>query len=382
MAVSSNQLIHKILLVDDKPENLYSLENMLLADNLEIFKAHSGQEALKIAFEEDFSLILLDVQMPDMDGFEVAHMLKSTKRTRKIPVLLVTALNKERHYMLRGLDEGAIDYLFKPLDPDVTRAKVRTLLTLFSQQREMEDLNKRLQQLNEEKNYMLGVASHDLRNPIGNIITLAGFISAEAGKVLNPQHREYLDIIQRSGKEIIQLINDLLDVSQLEAGKRNLEVKEILMLDLFQIVIAENKAHADRKNIQLHYSICDESMKFKADYLQMKQVLNNLVSNAIKFSHAGKSVELTCSCKDNGIHISVIDQGQGIPAHELDLLFKPFITASVRGTDGEKSTGLGLVITKKLIEQHGGTLHVESEPGKGSVFSIMIPQQSVQKVNA
>src|SRR6187551_2340910 len=134
-------LIHKILLVDDKPENLYSLENMLMADNLVIVKAYSGQEALKIAFEEDFSLILLDVQMPDMDGFEVAHMLKSTRRTRKIPVLLVTALNKERHYMLKGLDEGAIDYLFKPLDPDVTRAKVKTLLTLFSQQKEMEEMN-------------------------------------------------------------------------------------------------------------------------------------------------------------------------------------------------------------------------------------------------
>jgi signal transduction histidine kinase len=370
--------VHKILLVDDKPENLYSLENMLMGDNLSIYKAHSGQEALKLAFKEDFSLILLDVQMPDMDGFEVAHMLKSTKRTRKIPVLLVTALNKERHYMLRGLDEGAIDYLFKPLDPDVTRAKVKTLLTLFSQQKEMEELNKRLQQLNEEKNYMLGVASHDLRNPIGNIITLAGFIENESTNSLSPQHREYLEIIQRSGQELIQLINDLLDISQLESGKRNLEVKEIHLQDLFEIVIAENKAHADRKNIELHYSISDESLKLSADYLQMKQVLNNLVSNAIKFSHTGKSVELTAALKDENIHISVIDQGQGIPANELNLLFKPFITSSVRSTGGEKSTGLGLVITKKLIEQHGGALSVDSEQGKGSVFTIVMPQKMNQ----
>lgn len=370
--------VHKILLVDDKPENLYSLENMLMGDNLSIYKAHSGQEALKLAFKEDFSLILLDVQMPDMDGFEVAHMLKSTRRTRKIPVLLVTALNKERHYMLRGLDEGAIDYLFKPLDPDVTRAKVKTLLTLFSQQKEMEELNKRLQQLNEEKNYMLGVASHDLRNPIGNIITLAGFIENESTNSLSPQHREYLEIIQRSGKELIQLINDLLDVSQLESGKRNLEVKEINLQDLFEIVIAENKAHADRKNIELHYSMGDEKLKLSADYLQMKQVLNNLVSNAIKFSHSGKSVELTANLKEENIHISVIDQGQGIPANELNLLFKPFITSSVRSTGGEKSTGLGLVITKKLIEQHGGALSVDSEQGKGSVFTIVMPQKMNQ----
>jgi signal transduction histidine kinase len=370
--------VHKILLVDDKPENLYSLENMLMGDNLSIYKAHSGQEALKLAFKEDFSLILLDVQMPDMDGCEVAQMLKSTKRTRKIPVLLVTALNKERHCMLRGLDEGAIDYLFKPLDPDVTRAKVKTLLTLFSQQKEMEELNKRLQQLNEEKNYMLGVASHDLRNPIGNIINLAGFIENESTDSLSPQHREYLEIIQRSGKELIQLINDLLDISQLESGKRNLEVKDIHLQDLFEIVIAENKAHADRKNIELHYSISEESLKLSADYLQMKQVLNNLVSNAIKFSHTGKSVELIANLKDENIHISVIDQGQGIPANELNLLFKPFITSSVRSTGGEKSTGLGLVITKKLIEQHGGALSVDSEQGKGSVFTIVMPQKMNQ----
>ena len=373
-------LVHKILLVDDKPENLYSLENMLLADDILIHKAHSGQEALKAAFKEEYSLIMLDVQMPDMDGFEVAHMLKSTRRTRRTPVLLVTALNKERHYLLRGLDEGAIDYLYKPLDPDITKAKVRTLLTLFSQQRELEEMNRQLQNLNEEKNYMLGVASHDLRNPIGNIITLAGFIDKESNH-LSPQHREYLEIISRSGQELIQMINDLLDVSQLESGKRDLNVKEISMNDLFGMIIAENKAHADRKNIQLLYSIKGSSLKITADYLQMKQVLNNLVSNGIKYSHTGKSVELTAAKKGDKILISVIDQGQGIPTDEIPHLFKPFITSSVRSTGGEKSTGLGLVITKKLVEQHGGTLTVESETGKGSVFTIMLPQKQTVTVN-
>lgn len=373
-------LVHKILLVDDKPENLYSLKNMLLADNLLIYTVQSGQEALKLAFEEEFSLILLDVQMPDMDGFEVAQILKSSRRTRKTPVLFVTALNKERHYMIRGLDEGAIDYLFKPLDPDITRAKVKTLLTFYSQQKELEELNRQLQELNEEKNYMLGVASHDLRNPIGNIVTLADFIKDEAHLTLNPQHKEYLEIIQRSGQELIQLINDLLDVSQLDAGKRNTEVKDILLSDLFTIVIAENKAHAERKDIQLHYSIKDDTLKINADYLQMKQILNNLVSNAIKFSHPNTNVELTAMLEAGKVKINVCDQGQGIPEDELELLFKPFITSSVRSTDGEKSTGLGLVITKKLIEQHNGHLTVHSEPGKGSTFSIFLPAKELQTI--
>ena len=124
---------HKILIVDDRQENLYSLESMLAEEGREIIKANSGEEALRIAFREDLSLILLDVQMPEMDGFEVAHMLKSTKRTRKTPIIFVTAISKEKKYMLQGLDEGAMDYLFKPLDIDITRAKVNTLLQFYNQ---------------------------------------------------------------------------------------------------------------------------------------------------------------------------------------------------------------------------------------------------------
>ena len=151
--MSMNTLIHKILIVDDREENLYSLESMLAEEGRQILKAGSGEEALRIAFREDISLILLDVQMPEMDGFEVAHMLKSTKRTRKTPIIFVTAISKEKKYMLQGLDEGAMDYLFKPLDNDITCAKVNTLLKLYDQQRELELKNNELSKLNEQKNY-------------------------------------------------------------------------------------------------------------------------------------------------------------------------------------------------------------------------------------
>ena len=226
--------MHKILLVDDRPENLYSLENILANENRIILKASSGEEALKIAFSEDIALILLDVQMPVMDGFEVAHMLKKTNRTKKTPILFVTAISKEKKYMLKGYQEGCIDYLFKPLDVDITQAKVNTLLKLHDQQRELEIKNAELAKLNQEKNYFLGVASHDLRNPIGNIISLVNIIEDELGDTLSEEMHEMLQMMHDSGKDMLELLNNLLDVSKIESGKMNLNLKNESIAGIIQ----------------------------------------------------------------------------------------------------------------------------------------------------
>ena len=362
----------KILIVDDKPENLFSLENMLAEDGCEIVKAFSGQEALKLAFQEEFSLILLDVQMPEMDGFEVAKMLKSTKRTRKIPIVFVTAISMERNYLLKGLGEGAIDYLFKPLDVEVTRAKVRTLLKFFHQQQELEMKNIELAGLNEQKNYFLGMASHDLRNPLGNIITLAQFIDADDENI-NEEHRSFLKAIIDSGQYMLNLLNDLLDISKIESGKMQLQLKDLNIAQLIHTVIGDNKFTAQKKNISLHYSAHENLPTVSADAGQIRQALNNLVSNAIKYSVPGTMVEITIEKKDKQVVISVHDQGQGIPANELEQIFRPFQTSSIKATAGESSTGLGLAIAKKVIEAHQGAIWVSSEFGKGSIFSFSLP---------
>ncbi len=365
--------MNKILIVDDRPENLYSLESMLAEDNRIIIKAGSGQEALKIAFNEDLSLILLDVQMPEMDGFEVAHMLKSTKRTKKIPILFVTAISKEKKYMLQGLEEGAVDYLFKPLDIEITRAKVNTLLCIYNQQQELEQKNEALAKLNEEKNYFLGVASHDLRNPLGNIITLAGFLNDECKENLSSDHKEYLNLIIDTGTQMISMLNNLLDVSKIESGKMELQLKEHNVIDIITRTINENRLAAQQKKINLFYSASAELKPVKMDAMQMMQVLNNLVSNAIKYSIANTNIEIVAEMKDDNIQFSVIDQGQGIPEKEIEHVFIPFKKTSVKSTAGEKSTGLGLTIAKKVIEAHGGNIGVKSEVGKGSTFYFTIP---------
>ncbi len=369
----------KILLVDDRPENLYSLENMLIDENRIIFKAGSGDEALKIAFKEDLSLILLDVQMPGMDGFEVANMLKSTNRTKKIPIVFVTAISKEKKYMLKGLEEGAIDYLFKPLDIDITQSKVRTLLQISSQQKEIELKNAELQKLNEEKNYFLGMASHDLRNPLGNIITLSSIISQDIGDNFPDEYKKYMDIIMNTSRKMLEMINNLLDVSRIESGANQLKMKDISTMDLFQECCSGHSHQAEQKKIMLTYSIADTAKKILADKEQIMQVLNNLISNAIKFSHPNTSIELTASGHENETLISVKDHGQGIPESEHKLLFTAFSKTSVRSTAGEVSTGLGLNIVKKIIEAHGGKIWVKSKVGEGTTFTFSIPQVRIKE---
>ena len=370
---------HKILLVDDRPENLYSLECMLMEENLEILKAQSGEEALKLAFQEELSLILLDVQMPGMDGFEVANMLKSTKRTRKIPIIFVTAISKEKKYILRGLDEGAFDYLFKPLETDITRAKVKTLLQFYAQQKEIELKNAELLRLNEEENYFLGMASHDLRNPLGNIITLSELIDEEIGHHFPPEHKNYLKVIQSTSRQMMDLLNELLDVSRIESGLAASHITTVNVHELLQECISTNKAHADKKQIHLNYSLTDTTMTINCDRFQINQILNNLISNAIKYSHAGTLVEVIVEQNSASTIFHVQDQGQGIPEQEHKKLFDAFTRTSVRSTGGEASTGLGLNIVKKLIEGHGGKIWLKSDIGKGSTFSFSIPHLKISQ---
>jgi signal transduction histidine kinase len=374
---------HKILIVDDRPENLYSLECILAQDDREIFQANSGEEALKIAFQEDLSLILLDVQMPEMDGFEVAHILKSTKRTKKTPIVFVTAISKEKKYIMKGLEEGAIDYLFKPLDTDITCAKVNMLLQLYSQQIEIEQKNAELNKLNEEKNYFIGMASHDLRNPLGNIITFANFIEDEAAISLSEEHKNYLNIIINTSRGMMELLDNLLDVSKIESGETIGKQSDFIVKDLIISCINQTKNNADKKNIHLGFSIGDAVNSVHGNQEQLNQVLINLISNAIKFSHSETSIEVTADVMDGQVVIKVTDQGQGIPESEQAKVFDAFTKTSVRSTAGEGSTGLGLNIAKKLIENHGGKIWVTSKKGEGSTFAFSIPlvqENSTHKV--
>jgi len=365
----------KILIVDDQADNLYSLECILAEDGRVIRKAQSGEEALKLAFKEDFSLILLDVQMPGMDGFEVARILKSGETTRSIPLLFVTAISKEKNFVIQGLNEGAVDYLSKPLDIDITRAKVNNLLLVRRQQKELETLNTELKRLNVEKNYFLGIASHDLRNPMSNILTLSTILEREAATRLNNEEQDYLRLIISTSRHMLELLGNLLDVSKIETGRIQPERKHLHLLEVIQECIRQNQPGASTKNICVTYSLPDKPDLLYTDRLHLLQVLNNLLSNSLKFSYPGSAVEIVAEQSREEIIIHVIDQGLGIPEDEHEQLFTPFNRTGQRGTGGEKSTGLGLHIARRLIEANGGRIWMKSAAGKGSVFSIALPRE-------
>lgn len=370
-----DKYVHTILLVDDREENLFSLESLLESDNRKFLKANSGNEALKLAFKfsNEISLILLDVQMPYMDGFEVAELLKGNQHTKNIPIIFVTAISKETKFVLRGLEGGAVDYLFKPLNTDITKAKVSTFLELVERRKEIISKNEMLEKLNADKNYFLGMAAHDLRNPISGILGLSEFLIDETENTLNEEQLQMLNMIQDSSRFMLNLLNDILDVQKIEAGRIEINSEDTDFKELIEKNLKVNKLLAEKKNIRIEFH-CNGGKYFgKVDMVRIEQVLNNLISNAIKFSEKNKNVKVILDRDENNISVSVTDEGPGIPKEEMNKLFKPFQRTSVKATNGELTTGLGLVISKKIIEAHKGEITVDSTTGKGSTFTFKIP---------
>lgn len=377
-----------ILMVDDRPENLLVLEELLSSPSRILIKANSGNEALRKVLQHQMALILLDVQMPDMDGFEVASLLKSNPATKHIPIIFITAINKEERYVLKGLQEGAIDYLSKPLNADITQAKINVFEELYKYEQQirlnniqLKTLNNELEALNTQKNYLLGMAAHDLRNPVAAISQVSELLQKEISDKLNEEQLRFLQSIYTSSNYMLNLINDLLDVSKIEAGKLSLNIQPAELEDLVMHVYEMNKLIASGKNIKVNLTKEIHSKFIYLDHVKIEQVINNLLSNAIKFSPKNTSVDFSVLEKGGNIHVEVKDNGQGIPEKELDKLFKPFQTTSVQSTAGEKSTGLGLMICAKIVEAHGGNIGVKSEQGKGSSFYFSLPV-TVQQITA
>lgn len=244
---------------------------------------------------------------------------------------------------------------------------------LASAQRELARKNAALVALNEEKNRLLGMAAHDLRNPLGVIMSYAKFLDRMAGAKLDAKELQFVAQIEKSSQFMLRLLEDLLDVSQIESGKLNLAKAPADLVALVRNNIELNRVLAGAKDIAIELELPEALPPVDIDATKIEQVLNNLVSNALKYSHPGTTVRVTLAAADGAAVLSVRDQGQGIPANELSKLFQAFSKTTVKSTGGEKSTGLGLAITRKIVEGHGGRIGVESRVGEGSTFSFSLP---------
>ncbi len=240
-------------------------------------------------------------------------------------------------------------------------------------QRELAKKNVELEQLNEQKSRLLGMAAHDLRTPLGAILSYAEFLEDETAAVLNGEQREFVTTIKDLSEFMLHLVSDLLNVSEIEAGQLNLDLQPADLVRVIQRNVTLNRVLAARKEIAVEFDPPTRSPDITFDAGKIEQMLNNLLGNAIKFSHCGTRVRVRLDCTPESVTVAVHDQGQGIPAVDLAKLFKPFSKLSVRSTAGEQSTGLGLAIVHRIVEGHGGRISVESEVGRGPTYSFTLP---------
>jgi len=246
---------------------------------------------------------------------------------------------------------------------------------LAGAQRELAKKNAELARLNEQKNRFLGLAAHDLRNPLEVINVYSRFLLDEAAERLEEEQLDFVRTIMRSSKFMLALVNDLLDVSKIEAGRLELDLDEVDLPQLVARGVELNRRLAERKEINILFESPEDLPRMRLDASKIEQVLNNLVGNAVKFSPRGSAVEVGLEREGGGgaVRLYVRDEGPGVPAGELEGLFEPFTRGSARGSEGEKSAGLGLAIVKRIVEGHGGRITVESEPGAGATFAVSLP---------
>jgi signal transduction histidine kinase len=384
-----------ILIVDDKANNIFALEELLSRPGRHFIRATNGKEALKIVLDQEVDLIILDVQMPDMDGFEVARILKSHKRTKDIPIIFASAEKKEHRFMMKGFEEGAIDYLYKPLDPAITAAKVSVLLQLHLQKKELvaknlllENADREIRQLNADlkSNIVLLEAankelesfsysiSHDLRAPLRSINGYSRIILEDHHTQLDDEIRRLLDNIQNNAIRMGMLIDHLLEFSRL--GRRKLVKKPVDLTEM-----AHRVAHDLEESHQSKAIVRIGSLPpAEGDPVLLYQVLVNLVSNAIKYSGKKPTQQIEIGASENGEEIIYFVKDNGI-GFNMDYAHKLFgVFQRLHGNDEFEGTGVGLAIVQRIIVKHGGRVWAEGHPEKGATFFFSLPRPITRKI--
>ena len=357
-----------ILLVDDKVSNLDALEAILDRSDINIIRAESGFEALETALKKELALILLDIQMPGMDGYETAELLRKTNRTKNIPLIFITAINKEKRHVFQGYNLGAVDFLFKPIEPVVIRSKVNVFLELYRQRRELENNKKEL----EDFSYAV---SHDLKAPLVSIKGFAQLLHDCRGNCKPEKCNKYLGRIIANCDNMNSLLQDLAKL--VEIGKIEYQPNRINMTSIIREVI---------ENIDTHSSIYPVNIKLNDNIPEVygqvnrvKEVITNLVDNALKYmpDKPGAEIEIgfgknkSPSADDRPVFY-VRDNGAGIPKEYHNRIFEMFQRFVTPG-DQVQGSGAGLAIVKKIIEDHGGKIWLDSEFGQGTAFYFDLP---------
>ena len=364
----------KILVVDDDRLNIRILGGILKSEGYALAEADSGERALELYTTFRPDLVLLDVMMAGIDGFETCRRLKRDYGDKCAPVIFITA-KSESDDVVEGLGAGGVDYLPKPFKPKEVLARIRSHLQnqILSEQQKL--LVEQLSKANSAKNRFLGMAAHDLRNPLASIRGLSEFLIDGAVGPLTPDQVDLIQTIHGASQSMLEMVNELLDVATIESGELKLHLEPHNLSELVGKSVVLTNMEAAKKKTQVAFDAAAVSVSLTIDSAKMKQVIDNLLTNAVKFSPPGSTVTAAVQANPatGTCSLSVRDQGPGIPENERDKLFKDFSRLSIKPTGGEKSTGLGLAICRKIVEAHHGTIVAENLPGRGCEFRVTLP---------
>ena len=376
--MTSENPLPNCLLVDDLEENLLALEALLGDQGVSILKARYGEEALELLLQHDVALALLDVQMPGMDGFELAEFMRASERARDVPIIFLTAGSADQQRRFRGYEAGAVDFLQKPIEADILRSKARIFFDLYRQRQKigaqrdaLEELTGVLQTADRRKNEFLAVLAHELRNPImamgAGLHLMERRPDPETATMVRGQMSKYV-------RHLGSLVEDLLDIARIDQGKIALKKERLLLQDLLSFAVEGSRHHIDAASHELIQDVAPEPIWLEADHARLAQVVGNLLTNAAKYTPAGGEIRLSARREEDQVRIEVADTGVGIPAEMQARIFDLFAQIDGSNQRTQEGLGIGLALVKQLVELHGGTIALKrSAPGEGSVFEVVLP---------
>ncbi len=372
----------KFLLVDDLPENLLSLEALLQRDDVTLLKARSGDEALELLLQHDVALALIDVQMPGLNGFELAELMRGNERTRRVPIIFVTAGTHTAERRFQGYEAGAVDFIQKPIEPDILRSKAEIFAELYrqrgllSQQRDLlEEQTRALKLADTRKNEFISVLVHELRNPLA---ALNGGLKILSRKPGEEKFDQIHGLMHQQLNHVIRLVDDLLDVSRITQGKINLIKSEFDLKDVVYTALEMTKQAIEEREHTLTIRVPEQPCTILADNVRLTQCVSNLVNNAAKYTPSGGQIGVTLEVRGDAYSISVTDNGLGLTNEASTAIFKMFEQVEEHRDHSHGGLGIGLALVKQLMELHGGDVTVRSDgPGSGSVFALELPRYAV-----
>ncbi|MCQ2041803.1 His Kinase A (phospho-acceptor) domain-containing protein [Stutzerimonas kunmingensis] len=384
-----------LLIVDDLPENLLALDALLQAPGIRVHQAESAEQALELLLRHEFALAILDVQMPGMDGFQLAELMRGTERTKQIPIVFVSAAGRELNYAFKGYESGAVDFMQKPLDAHAVRSKVSVFVDLYRgrkrlarqlealerSRREQEVLLDELRSTQAEledavrmRDDFMSIVSHELKTPLNTLILEVQLRKLQLSRnnftaFSEERLRNMVDKDERQIQSLIRLIDDMLDVSRIRTGKLSIRPSRTDLSQLVGNVVENFSAQMEACGCELRLER-NEPIAGVWDAFRIEQVLANLLTNAMRYG-AGKPVQVSVTSCTEGACIEVRDHGIGISPKSLERIFCQFERAE--GSEGSAGLGLGLFIADQIVRAHNGRIQVQSEEGQGSQFRVLLP---------